>query len=305
MEVVGGKQPFDKLRTQRSPVSEDRQYRLRLVDGELRMGSREFRARHLLEWQRARWEASAPSPKKKTETGERGKVVSPIKATTYVLGQLGENEWVRPGQLSMPLRIFCDAHLSGEEVCAAGWQWGCLARQEADGNTYYRLPRKATEADVDPTDYLYVSPGRPFVVNLEAVPYQSLEHLARISNLQVTESGRPYLSATPDLIRIGNALEAVRDQPLTQWLRQNAPAFRQALETVEQRWGKQIIHENLLLARVSDAVLKVKLEKSFSDPKEVVFLPNDFIAFPHQLLPAIEKVVSKSGHVIRTVQRNG
>jgi hypothetical protein len=88
-----------------------------------------------------------------------------------------------------------------------------------------------------------------------------------------------------------------------QWLRENVPAFRQTLETVEQRWGQQIVHTNLLIARVSDLSLKVQLERSF--PEKVVFLPNDYLAFPQRLLPEITKVVAKSGHVIRMVEQNG
>jgi hypothetical protein len=299
-EIVGGKQP--------SPVSADKQYDLRLVGGELRLGDRAFRAGHLLEWQRACWGASVPSPKKEARAGQRGKTVSPIEAATYAFSRLGEKEWVPPGQLSLPLGIFCDALLSGEQICAAGWQWGCLAKQEADGNTYYRLPEQEAEADVDPQYYLYAAADRPLVVNLETIPYSSLEHLAQISNLQAADSGPAlaegpaHLVASPNLIKMGHAPETLGDQPLTQWLRENAPPFRQALETVEQRWGKQIVHQELMMARVSDLGLKVQLERAFPDPKDVVFLPNDYIAFPRHLWAAVEKVVIKSGHVIRTVQ---
>ncbi len=67
----------------------------------------------------------------------------------------------------------------------------------------------------------------------------------------------------------------------------------------QKRWGKQIIHENMMIARVKDLSLKVQIENSFDDPKSLVSLPNDYIAFPCDLLPAIQKLVETSGHVIK------
>ena len=293
-EIVGGKQP--------SIAKSHRQYHLKIVDAELRMGTEAFCAKRLSEWQRACWKASVPKKKKKIWTGKREKVISPIQATDYVFSQLGENDWIRPGQLNLPLRIFCDTDISGEAICKAGWKWGYLAKQKTGDDTYYRLPGQDAQDKTSPEHYLHATPDQPLVVNLETVPYDSLELVAQISNVQVIESGQPHLAALPNVVKIGNALESIRHHPLTQWLRENAPDFRRALETVEQKWGKQILHENLLVAHVGDLVLKVQLEKAFPNPTDVVFLPNDYIAFPYHLLAAVEKVIAKSGHVIKTVQ---
>ncbi|MCP4544370.1 MAG: hypothetical protein GY832_45240 [Chloroflexi bacterium] len=296
-EIVGAKQL--------SPAKSDEQYRLKIVKGNLQIGSDAFYAERLSEWQQACWEASAPPPEKKQRTRTSGpeKSLSLTKATIYVFSQLEDNEWIRPDQLNMPLQIFCNIHWSGDVICKYGWQWGILAKQEADGNTYYRLPEEI-QADTSPEHYLHTAPDHPIVLNLETVPYDSLELLAQISNVQAADSGQPHLVISPDLIKIGNVQESIRHHPLTQWLYENAPDFRQALETVEQRWGKQIVHENLLIAHVDDLVLKVQLEKAFPNPTDVVFLPNDYIAFPNHLLTAVEKVITKSGHVIRTVMQN-
>jgi hypothetical protein len=295
METVGQGLP--------SPTSGDKRYHLRLVDGALRMGDRPFRAKHLWEWQRACWQGSISVPKKKWQDGET-RTVPPMEAATHVFGQLGEKEWIRPDQLPLPLRIFCDAHLDGVQICQAGWKWGCLARQEVDGVTYYRLPEKKAEAAIEPERYLLATAGQPLVVNLETVPYTNLEHLARISSLEVMDSVQGLLTAVPNLIQMGKALPSVRGHWLAQWLQEQVPTFRQTLKMVEQRWGKQIVHEDLLIARIGDLGLRVQLEKAFPDPKEVVFLPNDYIAFPRALWTAIQKVVTKSGHVIKRVQAN-
>lgn len=291
LEVAEGKQA--------SPLKANPAYEMRLVGGELRMGDKPFRAQYLLDWQRACWEAALPPPEKKARAPLREKRVSPVEASMYILSQLGENEWIHPEQLSSPLKIFSQTHLRGEEICVIGWYWGCLARQQLEGVAYYRLPHSETDPDVEPIYYFHAEPDRPMVVNLETVPYQALEQLGQIARLKVGSPGPAYPLAQPDLIKMGNAPPSVWAGPLVGWLRENVPAFQRAFKTVKQRWGKQIIHQNLLLAKVNDLALKVQLERAF--PEKVVFLPNDYLAFPQQLLAEIEKVLANSGHVIRTI----
>jgi hypothetical protein len=127
-------------------------------------------------------------------------------------------------------------------------------------------------------------------------PYSALEMLASVSILDVHNS---KLRAAASLIKIGNAQETFRKNNVFEWLKENSSGFRTAIEMVQKRWGKQIIHENLMIARVKDLSLKVQIEKSFADPKILVRLPNDHIAFPCDQLPAIQKLVEKSGHVIK------
>ena len=308
----------------RSPVGTQRgtdsEYDLRLVHadsnrpGELRVGDRDFRARYLLEWQQARWADSLPSPKslsteealwRRVRSSEQGAVVPPIEAATYLFSQLGENEWARPGELSLPLRIFSDRQLDGAQLCDAGWRWGCLARQEAGGRTYYRPPQEGAGIDVEPGRYLHPMAEGPVSVDLNTVPYPSLEHLARISNLRVAGTEEPCLLAAPNLIKMGMGPAFLRNRPLTQWLRENAPPFRQALESVEQRWGRQILHQDLMIAQVNDLGLRVQLERIFPDRGGLVFLSGEYIAFPRGMLVAVEKAVIESGHVIKVVEHNG
>ena len=82
-------------------------------------------------------------------------------------------------------------------------------------------------------------------------------------------------------------------------------SFDSLMQKMEERWGQQIIHQNLLVARIKDLSLKVRLERTFADSKQIILLSNEWIAFPRTLLPQIEKAVKKSGHVIKTVQANG
>jgi hypothetical protein len=56
-----------------------------------------------------------------------------------------------------------------------------------------------------------------------------------------------------------------------------------------------------MIATVKNLSLRVLLEKKFSDSKQVVTLSDEFIAFPLNLLPEIQKAVIKSGHAVKYV----
>lgn len=81
------------------------------------------------------------------------------------------------------------------------------------------------------------------------IPYTVLEVLASVATLNIHNSN---LRATANLIKIGNALTTVRKKSVFKWLRENSSGFRTAIEMAQKRWGKQIIHEDLMVARVRD-----------------------------------------------------
>lgn len=167
-----------------------------------------------------------------------------------------------------------------------------------DGKAYYRLPDDPLEdaTSSPPEHYLQIEPDGTVAVNLMTIPYTAVEVLASAAILDVHNSN---LRATASLIKIGNALMTVRKKNVFEWLRENSSGFRTAIEMAEKRWGKQIIHEDLMIARVKDLSLKVQIENSFADLQSLVSLPNDYIAFPCDQLLAIQKLVETSGHVIK------
>ncbi|MGK5084212.1 hypothetical protein WDW37_13030 [Bdellovibrionota bacterium FG-1] len=86
------------------------------------------------------------------------------------------------------------------------------------------------------------------------------------------------------------------------WLRQHAPAYQNALKTSIDRRGKIILHQELLIARIKDLSLRVKLEKALPENRQFLTLDEEYVAFPAGLLPIVEKVVRKEGHVIQVVK---
>jgi hypothetical protein len=288
----------------------DARFKLELVDGQLRMGERPFRAAYLEEWQRACWSremneavqaANEPiSGRLYMDLTARKEWVPVDVALTYALSRLGPDEWVEAKQLEPILTIFSPKlKLPPATICDIGWRWGSLARHAEGETIYYRLPSThgvETES-VEPDHYLHPSDDG-VTVDLERVPYDHLETLAQIARLRVNAG---TLQATPDLIRLGQATAELKEHSPASWLRAHVPAFRKAMKTVESRWGKQIVHENLLIARVNDLSLKVALQRAFEGNSEILFLPDDAMAFPASWRTEVERAVQKAGHVVKTI----
>ncbi len=325
VSAAAGQSQTDLLRPRLLAVlhAPDKASDLTLADGELRLEGRRFRASALRDWQQANWEAAAlkrKKPKSKSEAatasdtvlmpGEKAShvTVAPIFAATYAFSLLQPTEWLAPGELAPLLRIFCpEVKLPpAEEICEAGWAWGGLTQLAEADRTYYRLPSPTSPAsEAAPDNYLQLQRDGTVSVDLQTVPYTSLEYLGELADLSPSpDSGkadRPTLLATPNLIKLGRALPALRDTPLAAWLCTNEPSFREAFETMTARWGKHLLHEDLLLAQIKDLGLKMQLQKSWLG-QHIVALPNDFIAFPRGWASELEKIVKKAGYVIKTVK---
>jgi len=273
---------------------------LGIKDGELRMGGKEFRTEYLVEWQRAIWDlALKEESHKKAGQGS----VSPSKAVAYALSLLSPGEWILPDELSSLLKIFCYGidPPDPEKVCNAGWKQGCLAKQTIADKTYYALPEDHADAgaQMDPGRFLKKTNDGTVIVDISTIPYASLEFLAWISNFRVAGS---QLTAFPNSVKIGRIVMDIDQVPLTSWLRKNASAFAGAISRIEQRWGKLVVHQNLLVARVRDLSLKVAIQKAFADSGKVVFLPDNFIGFPNDLTKKMEALVNKSGYVVKAIE---
>ena len=199
--------------------------------------------------------------------------------------------------------MFCGLKVDSSSVCESGWRWGCLARQESEGKTWYRLAPPPPGTETPPDQYLSVLPDGHVVVNLDIVPWESLEKLVMISDQQAEPAGRPVLLLTPNVVKLGRTTDSLSAVPLAGWLQDHSAAFRQAIATVRRRHGKTVLHENLSVARVGDLALKVALEKALGD--RIVSLGEDSIAFPQAAVPDVKRIVVKLGHVVREMPKRG
>lgn len=305
------------LATTPNPVlSDPRGHPVKLEDGQLLLGNQPFTVDGLFEWQQDCWQHAVWAPRQEQDRRRQGKVqvfraedleARRVESKLFppllhdAFSQLAAHEWVHGEELSMLLRLFYHGATPPDSsaVCEAGWKLGCLAKHTVKNKAYYRLaPSLATE-DKTPADYLTSSADDFIKVDLETAPYQSLQHLTAMADFKVVK-GR--LLAMPNVIKLGRASQVVWQHPLMAWLGKHAMAFRKAIDIVAARRGKQIIHTHLLLARVKDLTLKVALQKAFPEPGELLLLPNDFVAFPRERLGDIQRLMGKSGYVIKTIR---
>jgi len=288
LEIIGEKQKPSSLSNKGS-------FALTLKDGNLGIGTEKFSESRLLKWQGDCWHASLEA-NSKAHNGD----MDPIEVASYALSQLKENEWLPADSLSVMLMIFVGKAVDYpyEHIYEAGWEWGCLKKVVTNGKAYYRLPDDPVEntTQSSPEQYLQIESNGTVILNLMDIPYGVLEALASIATFDIYNFN---LRATPSIIKIGNSLTTVRKEKIIDWLIKNSSNFQTAIKMAEKRWGKQIIHENLMIARVKDLSLKVQIVKSYADSRGFVSLPNDYIAFSSDLFPEIQKLVDKSGHVIK------
>jgi hypothetical protein len=269
--------------------------RVEIVDGELCWGGQPFRSDRLVQWQKRQWQAeTAPAkPQKQAEQYN----LPPTEAVHAILAGLEAGLWSDADALAGPLEVFCGFQVDAAMVCEGGWRWGFLARQEAESRMWYRLAPPAT-ADAPPDRYLAVR-GDEVSVDLDAVPFDALETLVRMSDQRPLPGGRPLLLVTPNLVKLGRTAEALAALPLADWLQKNARTFHHAFETIRRRRGKTILHENLSVARVGDLSLKIALEKALGS--RIVSLGEEFIAFPSGAVAEVKRLVAGMGHVVKEV----
>jgi hypothetical protein len=297
-------------------------FKVTLEQGTLWVGNQPFQADLIEEWKQAAWESEMPASDPILQPGEEyddydelddtldllyddepeNQVsLQPVAATRAILETLAPGQWVTARQLAAPLKIFSAYYnlLPPEKICHSGWRWGCLARLSEGGETYYRLAdRDPGSSTIDFGAFLQASgEDGALRVDLDVISTTQLEQLNALASLYPAEN---HLLARPDPVKLGRASPEQRQSALVNWLIAQTPAFAQALEQVEQRWGKVIVHNNLLVARVRDLSLRVQIERELKD--QVVVLNTEFIAFPPALRPAVERLLKKSGFVVKEVR---
>ncbi len=284
---------------ERSTGKQAAEDQLQIADRELRWNGKPFRASELINWQKRGWQEDAAAKKKEQAGHQDAYALLPVDAAVQILGTLAADAWVDAASLATPLEVFCGSPIDSPSLCDSGYRWGCLARQQADGTSWYRLAPSLAHASLPPGQYLDTTADGTATVDLETVPLAALEQLVAISDQQPAPSGRPVLLLAPNPIKLGRMISELDALPPVGWLEQNSTPFREAIATCRQRSGKTILHENLAVARVSDLALKVAIEKALG--ARVVSLSDEYLAFPQDAFADVKRVVTKSGHVVKEV----
>lgn len=269
-----------------------------LDNGQLYIGDKLFKSELLQKWQRTAWSNAIQIETVKSSNASVY-FQTPIEAVLYALSSLGADEWLTPLELSPLLKIFCSPGVTdAERICQAGHDCGSLLKLTEAGIDYYRLPNVPTFSDMEPGRYLHSdSVGAP-EINLQKIPLESLDFMAQIANLKLHGQ---QLRISPNLAKMGRAMPSLPNHPLVEWLQENSRMFKDAVKLAAKRWGNLIIHQELLVAKIKDLSLKVLIRNTITDPEQLFFLSDDFIAFPSSQAATVEKLVNKAGHVIKWV----
>ncbi len=272
-----------------------------IENGELRIQDRVFSVSSLERWMLKNWETACQASAKKQKFNPY--TLSHLQAADYAFSELKPDEWISADQLRPIFQLFCSKpqDLDPEQICRAGWESGCLARTVSNGRFCFRPAPLKTDPgqQPEPDDFLEPAGSNGVKVDLGMIPFDELEWLGRISVFQV-EHSRPVVH--PDMVKLGRVFKKISRDRLFVWLKHNSPSFERAIGTVHKRWGKLIVHQGVLIARVQDVSLRVAIEKAFAESGQVVFLTEEYLAFPREYLVQISQVVSRSGHVVKTVQ---
>lgn len=277
-----------------------------IQQGSIWLGDQLFSAERLRTWQRLAWQKAMDAPQPSSKAS-----LTPTEAAYRLLADLSPGEWAPASSLEPVLKIDCfGAKLPPvDRLMREGWNLGLLSRLEIDSTPYYRLSSDEQTADQDQplarslpwlepsTRAGAAAAGAACKVDLRLIPFGQLDRLNALAELSV-EGGA--LFASPSVIKLGRATPAERESPLAVWLAEAMPAFKEALSAVNQRWGKTLLHENLLVARVQDLSLRIQLERELGS--DLVVLSEHFIAFAHESRSRVERVLKKTGFVVKTIR---
>lgn len=111
--------------------------------------------------------------------------------------------------------------------------------------------------------------------------------------------GSSSLLIISNFVKLGRADDELLASEPVRWLVEHTRPFAETYVALGERRGQTILHEDIAIARVSDLSLKVAIEKALG--QHVASLKNDFIAFPRGRLAEVQRVVKKSGHVVKEI----
>jgi hypothetical protein len=212
------------------------------------------------------------------------------------LVKLNSNQCISADSLSPIFKfIYGDTHtINLEEVLDQMLSLGFLSKVELDGKNHYHYSDSLKKNDILPEDYLSIEEEN-FIVNLK-IPYKALEQLAILCNFTVNKKS---LCANLDFPRLVKKYSLLKEEPLLLWFKNRSKAIRDKINDVEKRYGKILLHSNLLLAKVSDFKLKAIFVKKYEGSNKMIFLPNDYIVALQEERKNIEKLVLKSGLAVK------
>lgn len=289
----------EKLQEIFAVVESPNNHTLQLNQGRFVIGKMPFTANLFSKWQR--WEWAWKFNPNLENSFKYDHPVTPMRVLEYFFSLLGPDEWIKPQELESIFTLFGDDGKKRDvaEIVQQGWEMGFFARHSLQGETWFRNTRLPFDIPESPIYKEYLNPEKKehVVIRLDQIPIEALDLISQIALFRIEKGD---LLALPDTIRIGRNLNLIENDPFLSWLMTKSTLFNDVFQMMKERHGHQIIHHHLLIAKIKQLGLKAALEKRLADTP-VVFLPDDYMVFPKQLLSQVESIVMQHGFAVRTV----
>lgn len=206
----------------------------------------------------------------------------------YILSGLKKGEWFNSDQIKNIIKMWTGKKINND-ILDIGWKLGILLKSENYFCPYhdnFNIDKKYLETNEDGT----------VEINLKNVPFRILEIISSISHIAFKKDN---LIAKPNIINLG---KVSHEHPVIEWLIKNSILYKNIADIIKKKCKKQIIHNNLMIARIDDLSLMVEIKKAFNDPRKIIVLSDNYIAFPKNCIGEMESLVNKSGNIIKRVK---
>lgn len=265
--------------------------------GKLRFGDGKLSLTALQSWQYKKWYSDSTAemkPHLKDSAFE-------LRFQKLVIGafeHLPKNTWVKPSSLKAILKFitYPGEPLSDDKIVEAGYALGCLKKTTQDGTTYYAKSNLFDSKTIEPSLYLEATHDG-FIIDIQKIPYQILAQLTRFGHFDIIKKNLFIHFEFAALTKMDTEF---LHSPLLQWMRQQLPLLENQVHQIQLKHGKILLHKNLLLVKINDLRLKAHIMKAYHGVKDVMFLPNDYLALPKAMKPELERLIKKAGYAIRT-----
>jgi len=178
-----------------------------------------------------------------------------------------------------------------DQLCEDGVAAGLLRRGHDQAPACYAaVPQHDAGAD----GRLVFTPTKDAIaIDLGRSALAPLLELAALSNVQAVEGS---LRLAPDALRLGRAAPRLSAVAALQKVRSASAPFDQAVRRAEEKHGKLILHQGLVVFRIEDLGFRTLLTHRVGSIRP---LGGPYLAAPRAVVPKVEELARKEGFALR------
>jgi len=170
-----------------------------------------------------------------------------------------------------------------------------------DGENYYQYKDSvsiAYESENIAIEEFLIFENNTFRLLMDKVPYAALEDLASFC---LFSSEKKNILIDIDYRVLVKRYDGIKDKKIFQWFGKYSLELKKRIKEIENKKDKILLHNNLLFAKVNNFTIKALLTKNCRNGGNILFLEDDYIAFPKDEVNNIEKIVKKAGFAVKEI----